>query len=118
MTAIVAVLASVAIPMVHFGYRRQKEVVLRQRLQKLTNAIDQYHDLRIRGVIKAPPKFGQGEYPQTLDELSKPIELIDGKRVLYLRPSDLIDPMTGHSDWRTLSSSDAADAVSSNQDNV
>jgi general secretion pathway protein G len=93
--AIVGVLASVAVPMARFGYRRQKELTLKQRLQKLANSIDQYHELRVRGVIKVPPKFGQGEYPQTLDELLKPVELIDGKKLLLLRPSDLIDPITG-----------------------
>jgi general secretion pathway protein G len=116
--AIVGILASVAVPMARFGYRRQKELTLKQRLQKLANAIDQYHELRARGVIKVPPKFGQGEYPQTLDELLKPVELIDGKKLHFLRPTDLIDPITGRSEWRTVSSSDEPGAMSSNQDNV
>ncbi len=116
--AIVAILAAVALPMARFAIRRQKEMDLRYRLQKICNSIDAYHDLRVRGVIKEPPSLGQGDYPKTLDELTKPIELIDGKKVLFLRPSDLIDPMTGHADWRTIASTDDPDATTSDGDNV
>jgi general secretion pathway protein G len=116
--AIVGILAGVAVPMARFGYRRQKEMELRQRLRVFENAIDQYHELRMKGVIKIPPKFGQGEYPKDLEELTKPIELLDGKKILLLRKSALIDPITGRTEWRTVSSSDDVDAISSNQDNV
>jgi general secretion pathway protein G len=116
--AIVAVLASVALPLARFGYRRDNEMSLKYRLQKIADAIDRYHDLRVLGVIKAPPQFGQGAYPRTLDELTKPVELIDGKKLVFLRNSDLVDPITGRSEWRTVSSTDDADALSGNDDNV
>src|SRR3977135_4117081 len=80
--AIVGILASIAIPMARFGLRRQKEEELRQHLKKITWAIDQYNDLRTKGVIKDPPSPGQGPYPKTLEELTKPIELIDGKKLM------------------------------------
>jgi hypothetical protein len=69
-------------------------------------------------VIKEPQAPGQGPYPKTLEELTKPIELIDGKKLLFLRKHDLIDPMTGRSEWRTVSSTDDPDSSSSNDDNV
>jgi len=117
-TAIVGILASVAIPIVRFGLRRQKEVELKQHLQKITWAIDQYNDLRMKGVIKAPLAIGQAPYPKTLEELAKPIELLDGKKLRFLTERDLIDPMTGRSEWRTVSSTDDPESSSSNEDDV
>jgi general secretion pathway protein G len=116
--AIVGVLASVVLPLARFGLRRQKEAELKQHLQKITWAIDQYNDLRSKGVIKAPPAVGQGLYPKTLEELTKPIELLDGKKLRFLTDRDLIDPMTGRSEWRTVSSTDDPDSSTSNEDNV
>ena len=44
--AIVGILASVALPLANFGIRRQKEMELHDRLRKITEAIDRYHELR------------------------------------------------------------------------
>jgi len=116
--AIVGIMASIAIPMARFGLRRQKEEELQQHLKRITSAIDQYNDLRNKGLIKEPPSPGQGPYPKTLDELIKPIELIDSKKVTLLTKRDLIDPMTGRSEWQTVSNTDEPDSSSSNDDNV
>ena len=124
--AIIGVLAAVAMPVARFGIKRQKEIELRDRLRRITNAIDQYHELRIAptinnntaAAIKKPPDFGQREYPKTLEELTKPIELNNGKKVRLLRDRDLIDPMTGKKEWNTLSDNDDPDTTSSNGDNV
>ncbi len=120
--AIVGILASVAMPIATFGIRRQKEIELRERLRKLTEAIDRYHDLRVAqpvtAAIKKPPDLGQGEYPKDLEELSKPIELNNGKMVRLLRERDLIDPMTGKKDWTTLSDKDEPDTTQTNGENV
>jgi len=119
--AIIGVLATVAMPIATFGIRRQKEVELHERLRKITNAIDQYKELRDAqgpGAIKKPPDFGQRDYPKTLDELTKPIELNNAKMIRLLRDRDLIDPMTGKNKWDTLSDTDDPDTTSSNGDNV
>src|SRR5258708_5313654 len=119
--AIITILASMALPVVSFGIRRQKEIDLRGRLRKITEAIDRYHDLRLAAVpnnIKKPPDLGQDTYPKDLEELTKPIELNNGKSIRLLRERDLIDPMTGKSEWNTLSSGDAPDAQSGSTDNV
>jgi len=119
--AIITILASMALPVISFGLRRQKEIDLRERLRTITTAIDRYHDLRLSAApnnIKKPPDLGQDTYPKDLEELTKPIELNNGKSIRLLRERDLIDPMTGKSEWNTLSSGDAPDASSGNGDNV
>ena len=116
--AIVGVLASVALPLANFAIRRQKEIELHDALRRISDGIDRYHDLRVKGVIKAPPSFGQGEYPKTLEEMTKPVELLDGKKVVFLRDRDLIDPMTGKKEWQLISSTDDPDTSSTNGDNV
>ena len=116
--AIVTVLSAIALPVARFGLRRQKEIELRGRLRRITDAIDQYHDLRIKGVVKKVTSVGETTYPRKLGDLTQPVELIDGKKMRFLRERDLIDPMTGKSEWRTVSSTDDPDAASSNDDDV
>ena len=119
--AIIGILAAVAMPVVSFGLRREKEIELRERLRRITDAIDRYHELRIAPApnnIKKPPDLGQGEYPKDLDELTKPVELTNGKTIRLLRERDLIDPMTGKSEWNTLSDTDDPDTSQTNGNNV
>jgi general secretion pathway protein G len=119
--AIIGILASVAVPVARFGFKRQKEIELHERLRKITYAIDQYRELRLAqgpAAIKKPPDFGQRDYPKTLEELTKPIELNNGKKIHLLRERDLIDPMTGKNEWTTLSDNDDPDTSSSSSDNV
>jgi general secretion pathway protein G len=119
--AIIGILASVAVPVVSFGMRRQKELELHERIRKITDAIDRYHELRMAtppNNIKKPPDFGQREYPKNLEELIKPIELNSGKSVRLLRQRDLIDPMTNKSEWDMLSDNDDPTGSIRSGDNV
>jgi prepilin-type N-terminal cleavage/methylation domain-containing protein len=123
--AIIAVLSAIALPVARFGFRRQKELDLRERLRKITEAIDYYHDLRVGtsagqvGVtIKDPPNIAQAGYPKDLDELVKGVELTDGRKIRFLRERDTIDPMTGKKDWVMLCVNDDADKSSGCGDNV
>jgi len=121
--AIVGILATVALPLANFGIRRQKELELHEKLRKITEAIDRYHELRgapvgTPGAIKDPGDTMQKGWPKTLEELTKPIELNSGQSVRFLRPRDLIDPMTNKPDWNTLSSDDDPDTQSGNGNNV
>ncbi|HEV7921215.1 MAG TPA: prepilin-type N-terminal cleavage/methylation domain-containing protein [Thermoanaerobaculia bacterium] len=116
--AIIVVLTGIALPIARFGLRRRREEILRERLSHITFALDRYAELRQRGQIKTPPELGQGEYPKKLEDLTKPVELLDGKKMVLLRERDLIDPITGQNDWQTLSSTDSYDAISTNGDNV
>lgn len=121
--AIVGILASVVIPVANFGFRRQKEVELRERLRRITEAIDRYHELRQvqpgqEGAMKEPMDNGTDAWPKELAQLTKPIELQSGQTLRLLRERDLIDPMTGKSEWTTLSTTDDPDTSSSDEKNV
>jgi len=121
--AIIGILASVAMPLANFGIRRQKELELRERLRRITNAIDYYHDLRTQPAnaptgIKKPPDFGQEGYPKDLEELTKPIELNNNNTIRLLRERDLIDPMTGKNDWIKLGVKDDPDKTGQNDEQV
>lgn len=114
---IIGMLAGMALPVARYGLRRQKEIELRVKLRKITDAIDRYADLRRRNMIKDPPNLTQGEYPKDLEELVEGVELLDGKEAKFLRPRDLIDPMTGE-DWDTRSNTDDFDSNSTDGNNV
>lgn len=134
--AIVGILASVALPVARFGLRRQKEVELKDRLRKITDAIDRYQELMTMGQApppgqqggmpgQAPPvrpaqmqALGSDGYPKELEELVKGVKMSDGKTIRLLRERDLIDPMTGRNEWITLSTTDDPDTSMSNGDNV
>jgi general secretion pathway protein G len=116
--AIIGILASLALPVAKFSHQRQKEVELRDRIRKITRAIDHYHDLRIQGLIKDQEKLGQDGYPHSLEELVEGVELSDGTRVIFLRERDLIDPMTRKKEWIVRSTSDRPDSNFSDNKNV
>jgi general secretion pathway protein G len=135
--AIIAILSAIALPVARFGIRRQKEVELKDRLRKITEAIDRYHDLMLMGQVnpqqqQQPQQQGQlpmvrpaqmqalgsDGYPKDLEELLKGVKMSDGKTVRLIRERDLIDPMTGRNEWITLSTTDDPDTSMSNGDNV
>jgi len=121
--AIVGILASVALPLANFGIRRQKEIELHDRLRRITDAIDRYHELRAQPAgspagIRDAPSLDQGPWPKELKELTKPIALNSGQSIRLLRPRDLIDPMTGKSEWNTLTTDDEPDATSGGDKNI
>ena len=122
--AIIGILAAVALPVAKFGIRRQKEVELRDRLRRITDAIDRYHDVMTMGIQGGAIRpaqmqaLGSDGYPKTLEELVEGIKLSDGRTLRLLRERDLIDPMTGRPEWITLSTSDDPDTTMTNGDNV
>jgi general secretion pathway protein G len=133
--AIIAILSAIALPVARFGIRRQKEIELRDRLRKITGAIDRYHDLMIMGQVGQPQQgqpaggvnlvrpaqmqaLGSEGYPKDLEELLKGVKMSDGKTVRLIRERDLIDPMTGRNEWITLSTTDDPDTSMSNGDNI
>jgi len=135
--AIIAILAAVAMPVARFGLRRQKEVELRDKLRKITDAIDKYHELMMMGQPGAPGQnpaqppgqlptlrpaqmqaLGSDGYPKDLEELLKGVKMSDGKTVRLIRERDLIDPMTGRNEWITLSTTDDPDTSMSDGNNV
>jgi general secretion pathway protein G len=119
--AIIAVLASIAIPVASFSFRRQREIELREHLRKITDAIDRYHDLMtMQGPVKPAQMqaLGSDGYPKELEELVKGVKMSDGRMIKLLRERDLIDPMTGEKEWNTLSTTDDPDTSSTDSGNV
>jgi general secretion pathway protein G len=136
--AIIAILSAIAMPVARFGIRRQKEIELKDRLRRITDGIDRYHDLMLMGQVGGgqPPQggvpggglqmvrpaqmqaLGSDGYPKDLEELLKGVKMSDGKTIRLLRERDLIDPMTGRNEWITLSTTDDPDTSMSNGDNV
>lgn len=141
--AIIAVLSAVAMPVARFGLRRQKEIELRDRLRKITEAVDRYHDLMTMGQISATPggapggnpggnpaggppggaavirpaqmpALGSEGYPKDFDELLKGVAMSDGRTIRLIRERDLIDPMTGRAEWTVLSTKDDPDSAFAN----
>ena len=93
--AILAILASAAIPMAGIAAKRQKERELRRALWEMRDAIDHYKDLADKGgIMNKVDSYG---YPPDLDTLVNGVD-IQGKKVRFLRRIP-IDPMTGHAEW-------------------
>lgn len=127
---IIGILASLALPVAKYGIRRQKEIELRDRLRKITEAIDRFHDLMTmpqgQPVAGQPPgqppavrpaqmmALGSEGYPKDLDELLKGVKMSDGKTVRLIRERDLVDPMTGRAEWNVLSTKDDPDSPMTN----
>lgn len=121
--AIIGILASVALPVARFSIRRQKEIELKARLRKITEAIDRYHEL-----MTIPPNvpvrpaqmmaLGSEGYPKDLEALLEGVKMSDGRTIRLIRERDLIDPITNKNEWITLSTSDDPDTMSTDGNNV
>lgn len=121
--AIIGILAAVAMPVARFSMRRQKEIELRTRLRKITEAIDRYQELMtIPPTVPIRPAqmpaLGSEGYPKDLEELLKGVKMSDGKTIRLIRERDLIDPITNKKEWITLSTTDDSDTTSSDGNNV
>jgi general secretion pathway protein G len=101
--AILAILASAAIPLARFRAQREKEKQLRYDLWQMRDAIDHYKDAADRNLIPMQKIDSQG-YPPDLDTLVNGVE-IQGKKVKFLRRIP-VDPMTGKADWGLRSMQD------------
>src|SRR5450755_1213213 len=100
--AILAILASAAVPIARFQVKRQKERELRYDLWQMRDAIDHYKDAADRNLIQT--KVDSQNYPPDMDTLVKGVD-IQGKKVRFLRRIP-VDPMTGKSEWGMRSMQD------------
>ncbi|KAA6458270.1 type II secretion system protein [Acidobacteria bacterium AB60] len=100
--AILAVLASAAVPIARFQVKRQKERELRYDLWMMRDAIDKYKDAADRGAFQT--KVDSQNYPPDLQTLVDGVD-IQGKKVRFLRHIP-VDPMTGNPDWGLRSMQD------------
>ena len=112
--AIVAILASAAIPVARFQVKREKERELRRDLWEMRDAIDHYKDAADKGGFVT--KVDSFNYPPDLQSLVDGVDIQD-KKVKFLRRIP-IDPMTNSTDWGLRSNQDDPDSTSFGGQNV
>ena len=93
--AILAILASAAIPLTRLTVKREKERELRYDLWQMRDAIDRYKDAADRNAFQT--KVDSFNYPPDLQTLVDGVD-VQGKKVRFLRRIP-VDPMTNSDDW-------------------
>lgn len=108
-SAILLILATMALPLARVKIKRDKEVELHRSLRTLREAIDRYKDAADRNQV-AVPVDTEG-YPPDLDTLLNGVPLASApdRRVRFLRRIPL-DPMTNSTDWALRCVQDPPDA--------
>ena len=93
--AILAILASAAVPVARFQVKRQNERELRRDLWEMRDAVDHYKDAADKGAFQT--KLDSQNYPPDLETLVNGVD-VQGKKVKFLRRIP-VDPMTGKAEW-------------------
>jgi general secretion pathway protein G len=106
--AILAILASAAVPLARFRAQREKERELHYDLWQMRDAIDRYKDAADRHAFMT--KLDSQGYPPDLDTLVKGVDA-QGKKLKFLRRIP-VDPMTGKAEWNLRSMQDDANSDS------
>jgi general secretion pathway protein G len=112
--AILAILASAAIPLTRFQVKREKERELRYDLWQMRDAIDHYKDAAERQAFMT--KVDSYNYPPDLQTLVDGVD-VQGKKIRFLRRIP-VDPMTGKDDWGLRSMQDDPNSDSWGGQNV
>ncbi|MDD8031091.1 MAG: type II secretion system protein [Acidobacteriota bacterium] len=125
--SILALLTTVALPVIETSVKREKEIELRQNLRIIREAIDAYKKLSDQQQIKVDPdSYG---YPPDLETLVEGVEIEQevteesGKKtvkkvlVRFLRKIPR-DPMTNSYDWGLRSYQDEPDSDTWGEENV
>jgi general secretion pathway protein G len=100
--AILAIIASAAVPLARFQAKREKERELRYDLWQMRDAIDKYKDAADKHAFIT--KLDSGGYPPDLDTLVNGVDA-QGKKLRFLRRIP-VDPMTGKAEWTLRSMQD------------
>ena len=100
--AILAILASAAVPIATFKVKREKERELRYDLWQMRDAIDKYKDAADKGAFQT--KLDSQNYPPDMETLVNGVD-VQGKKVKFLRRIP-VDPMTGNTEWGLRSMQD------------
>lgn len=101
-TAILAILAAVAVPIARYAIKRQQERELKYELVQIRAAIDEYKRAADSGAFMI--KMGTFGYPPDLDTLVNGVE-IQEKKVKFLKRIP-VDPMTHNAEWGLRSMQD------------
>ncbi|HEY7679114.1 MAG TPA: prepilin-type N-terminal cleavage/methylation domain-containing protein [Terriglobia bacterium] len=117
-SAILAILASAALPLARVQLRRDQERELRLALRELRAAIDRYKDAADQGLVQV--ELGTEGYPPDLESMVEGVPLVnspDDKKLRVLRRIPR-DPMTNSTDWGLRAYQDEPDSSSWGGDNV
>jgi general secretion pathway protein G len=109
-TALVAVLAAVALPTGRFMLQRERETELRLYLRQMRGAIDDHKRLADQGMIQI--NLGTEGYPKTLEDLVEGINIVGQQTKRKFLRRIPVDPMTGKAEWGLRSYQDSADSTS------
>jgi general secretion pathway protein G len=112
--AILAILATAAVPLARFRVQREKERELRYDLWQMRDAIDRYKDAADKHAFQI--KLDSQGYPPDLDTLVKGVDA-QGKKLRFLRRIP-VDPMTGNAEWTLRSMQDEPNSDSWGGQNV
>lgn len=115
-TALIALLSTMVLPVAKFTVKRRKEADLRLSLRLMRNAIDDYKRLSDQGLI--PITLGGEGYPEDIEVLVEGVELVGQetkRRFLRRIPRD---PMTGEQEWGKRSYQDDFDSTSWGGENL
>jgi general secretion pathway protein G len=112
--AIIAILATAAIPVAKFSVKREKERQLRRDLWEMRDAIDHYKDAADKGGFQT--KADSFNYPPDLQTMVDGVD-VQTKKVKFLRRIPT-DPMTGNNEWGLRAMQDDADSDSWGGQNV
>ncbi len=120
-TAIVLILAGMAVPVGATLVKRQKEIELRQALREIREALDRFQldSTRFPGIKTNLRVANEEGYPEELEVLVEGVDTGDavGTTLKYLRRMP-VDPMTGEKDWATRSSRDQPDSLFTDHINI
>jgi general secretion pathway protein G len=115
-TALLAVLASVALPTGRFMLQRERESELRLYLRQMRGAIDDHKRLADQGMIQV--ELGTEGYPKSLENLVEGISIVGQQTKRKFLRRIPVDPMTGKAEWGLRSYQDSADSTSWGGQNV
>jgi general secretion pathway protein G len=120
-TAILMLLASVAMPLAQVTAQRQREAELHRSLREMRTAIDKFKDAVDQGLIPSTELDPANEgYPKDLDTLVNGVSAANdasGRKLKFLRRVP-IDPMTKTTEWGKRSYQDRPDSSSWGRENV
>lgn len=111
---VLLILASVTVPLVKNGLKREKEIELRRDLREMRTAIDAYKRDAEQQKIKAPSPEANF-YPESLEMLVEGVPAAgtgtSTRKIRYLRRIP-VDPFTGKPEWGLRNSNDDANSTS------
>jgi general secretion pathway protein G len=115
-TALIALLSTMVLPVAKFTVKRRKEADLRLALRLMRNAIDDYKRLSDQGLI--PITLGGEGYPEDLEVLVEGVELVGQETKRRFLRRIPWDPMTGEQEWGKRSYQDDFDSTSWGGENL